>query len=227
MRVRTERFLTNVAFENLPLLCVQITFYFVTDDLETTFVFWGTMLSSMLSMLFSGAYYVAYRSKTADPRAISRFSFQVAFEHMQPHWIHYHWQFQTAISKAFQVASPLLIIIDSCRETSNFTTKSINISGRILIDVKESKIHYSSRNLHGALCKEFNFALFVESKVWDLEMDDIEEYVYDYKKVSTLVAILCCCCPKKQQRKMSSIRVPTSVSKKRSVFSLGRKEDVE
>eukprot|EP01084_Bolivina_argentea_P266796 452677_1 len=149
IRVRSERFVTNVLFENFPFLILQITFYFVVQGIEKdlnggiNIVFWGTVVSSILSVLFSGTYYFSYKYQLQSQIAIYSFSFGFRSDEFEHYWVHSHWRLQTAISKALQIGTPSLIVIDKVvdaykKNRKKFIEEKDNVSlyveGRIIHD---------------------------------------------------------------------------------------------
>ncbi len=184
VRVRTERFITNVLFENIPFLILQIGFYYAIKSLNSRilfstvggFVFLGTVLSSILSVLFSGTYYFSYKGKSALPIAV--YKLQITIEctndvtEIKKYWKYSVWRMQTAISKAFQVSSPTLIIIDNCDIIDH---KIFHITCRLLYDEApfgnqtNIKILLQNKNDHsvtGDLCRLFTkeFQLLKQNK---------------------------------------------------------------
>ena len=153
IRVRSERFVTNVLFENFPFLILQISFYFIVQSIEKelnggiNIVFWGTVVSSILSVLFSGTYYFSYKYQMQNSIAIYTFSFGFKTDEFEHYWVHSHWRLQTAISKALQIGTPSLIIIDKCSDVKHENVRkfleheeiSMYIRGRIVHDPSSVK----------------------------------------------------------------------------------------
>merc|ERR1712129_162488 len=98
VRFRTERFITNVVFENLPFLALQIWFYHAiaslrSDDLTAGgFVFVGTVLSSLLSILFNGAYYFSYKGNISLPIAVYQLHVDLQCNDVKLYWRHSIWK---------------------------------------------------------------------------------------------------------------------------------------
>ena len=96
IRVRSERFVTNVLTENFPFLLLQISYYFVADSIESrlneeNIIFWGTVASSVLSALFSGTYYFSNKYQLQSAIATYSFSFGFRTDEFEHYWIHSHW----------------------------------------------------------------------------------------------------------------------------------------
>merc|ERR1712228_135184 len=146
IRVRTERFVTNVLTENFPFLILQISYYFIADSIESrlndaNIVFWGTVASSVLSVLFSGTYYFSYKYQLQSAIATYSFSFGFRTDEFEHYWVHSHWRLQTALSKALQIGTPSLVVIDNVIDAQKKDKKkflkdenklSMYIEGRIL-----------------------------------------------------------------------------------------------
>merc|ERR1712129_233926 len=85
-----------------------------------------------LSVIFSGTYYFSYNTIQS---AVATYSFSFGFltEEFEHYWIHSHWKLQTAISKALQIGTPSLVILDEVTDAQKTGHDySMHIEGRIL-----------------------------------------------------------------------------------------------
>jgi len=101
----------------------------------------GTVASSVLSVLFSGTYYFSYKYQLQSAIATYSFSFGFRTDEFEHYWVHSHWRLQTALSKALQIGTPSLVVIDNVIDAQKKDKKkflkdenklSMYIEGRIL-----------------------------------------------------------------------------------------------
>eukprot|EP01083_Nonionella_stella_P011556 32794_1 len=221
VRIRTERFLTNVAFENFPFILIEIWFYILlnkSDDegikslKSSNYVFWGGVSSSLLSVVFSATYYFSFRHQQAIPETDYKFAFELRSDVLKKTWIHSHWRLQVVISKLFQVPSPILIIIDECSNIqpgSQFASKRMRVEGRILKDRSASDT--SNLNIkpimsyeNTTMMERKNCLLQLVMDAFDLQEDELgvhdvtidriaTQKVFDLQKANTIKWICCWC----------------------------------
>lgn len=112
---------------------------------SSNYAFWGTVISSLLSLIFSGTYYFSFRHQSYVPIACYRYSFELQSQQIRRNYIHSHWRIQSCISRAFQTPSPTLVIIDQCYNTpmKKFSSKEIIVNGRILLDSNTENLHHA------------------------------------------------------------------------------------
>ena len=174
VKMRTDRFLIQVLFENVPFLFIQVIYYITVSKIEPDFqsnnaVFFASIISSCLSVLFSATYYFAYKSEgNWTPIAMKKFKFRLKFffrnktdsmrrldldgkGHIKPkHYqnnnyyiIHSHWRFQSCIAKAYHIQTPSLVVIDklSVHEFDGVNNIEFDVHGRILKDTRLMSIN--------------------------------------------------------------------------------------
>ena len=135
IRIRTERFVTNVLIENVPQVIIQIIYLCsaVYDPTASPWVVYLTLASSVSSVLFSGTYYFATCARDVPDKPVYSFHIVVRSEHFvdKPYLVHAHWNFSTAIQKAFGHRDPNYIVIDDVSKLG----EEITIKGRVLEDI--------------------------------------------------------------------------------------------
>ena len=119
--------------------------------------------------------FLLFSGKSALPIAVYRLEVEFECPDASDYWTYSIWRMQTAISKAFQVSSPTLIMIDSC--TRYEYQNKISIHCRLLYDeapfgnqtniqilLRNKNDHSVTGDLSGLFRKEFQLTKIEKQK---------------------------------------------------------------
>ena len=150
----------------MPQLLIQIIYLASVEANNNTesssdFIVIGTLVSSVMSILFSGSYYFATLLKHTPNKPTHEFTIKIECALMQSHHCHAHWNISVGLQKAFEYRDPTYIVID---DASLLLKNEIRILGRVLEDI-EYKNRVNRIQCNNETCNRMEICLANELKI--------------------------------------------------------------